>query len=149
MISAPALLEGASNGAPGPDWVRYWGVCALLILATAGIAWAFRRAIGKAWKTRAAQRSLQVLDVLPLGGKRKLSVVRCYDRTFVLGVGDKEISLVAELDPVIGQEQASASAATEADGDFTRFIETARARLDAKIPPAKKKADPSFEEVIA
>jgi len=145
MILAPALLEGASVA--GPDWGRYWGVCALLLLATGGIAWAFRRAIGKAWKTRAAQRSLQVLDVLPLGGRRRLSVVRCYDRTFVLGLGDKEISLVAELDPVIGQEATAAQ--PEADPDFARFIETARARLETRIPRARKRTGPSFEEVVA
>ena len=46
------------------------------------------------------ERSLSVLDVLPLGGKRRLAVVRCYDRTFVLGLGDREISAIAELDPV-------------------------------------------------
>lgn len=147
MISAPALLVGASGANPGPDWARYWGVCALLLLATVGIAWAFRRAIGKAWKTRAAQRSLQVLDVLPLGGRRKLSVVRCYDRTFVLALGDKEISLVAELDPVIGERAAAAQPA--ADADFARFIETARARLETRIPPVRKRTDPSFEEVVA
>lgn len=80
------------------DLGQYLFVCGFLILLIIGLAWTFRRFVGRAWKSKASQRSLAVLDVLPLGGRAKLCVVRCYDRTFALGLGEKEVSLVAELD---------------------------------------------------
>jgi len=57
--------------------------------------------VGGAVKGSASRRSLQVLDVLPLGGKQRVCVVRCYDRTFALGVGDKEVALIAEIDAAV------------------------------------------------
>lgn len=82
----------------GPDLTGYLLVCGGLIGAIALLAFGFRRLFGGALRQRAAKRSLTVIDMLPLGGRRRLAVVRCYDRTFALGLGDKEISLVAELD---------------------------------------------------
>ena len=79
------------------DLGRYLTTCGLLVALIVGFGWVFRRFIGGALKKRAAQRSLQVVDMLPLGGRQKLCVVRCYDRTFVLGLGS-DVNLVAELD---------------------------------------------------
>ena len=39
-----------------------------------------------------------------MGGKQKLAVVRCYDRAFLIGLGDKEISSISELDGVVANE---------------------------------------------
>jgi flagellar biogenesis protein FliO len=93
------------GGTEGPDLTRYLVVCSLLLLGILALAWGFRRLVGKNLAARAAQRSLEVMDVLPMGGKQRLAVVRCYDRTFLLGMGEKELSLVAELDGVIEPEQ--------------------------------------------
>ena len=51
-------------------------------------AWTFKRLFAGSFAARAARRSLQIVDVLPLGGKQRLAVVRCYERTFVVGIGD-------------------------------------------------------------
>ena len=84
--------------APVVDPVRYLVACmGVLALLAAGL-FALRKLVVGAQRTRAAGRSLAVLDQLHLGGSKRLAVVRCYDRQFVLGVGDKEIALVAELD---------------------------------------------------
>ena len=102
----------------------------LIYLGTILVAYLFRRFLAGSMRTRAAARSLQILDVLPLGGKKKLSVIRCYDRTFVLGIGEKEVTLVAELDRVVGEAEARAASAK--DPDFERLLTTAKANLEAK-----------------
>ena len=84
--------------ADGPDLTRYLLICSGLIVAIAVLGWGFRRFLGGTLATRAARRSLRIVDSLPMGGRRRLAVVRCYDRTFLLGVGDREVNLVAELD---------------------------------------------------
>jgi flagellar biogenesis protein FliO len=42
-----------------------------------------------------------VVDVLPLGGRVRIAVVRCYDRTFLVGTGEKGVTLLSELDGAI------------------------------------------------
>lgn len=99
-----ALRAGSAAGSEpltlgnGPDLGWLMGVVAVLVLAIAGLAVGFRKVVLGTMRSRAARRDLQVLDMLPLGGKRQLAVVRCYDRTFALGLGEKDVSLVAELD---------------------------------------------------
>ena len=113
-LAAPlALVEltqdaarGAVTPATGPDLTRYVLVCAGLLLAIVGVAWLMRRVLSGAMKRRAAARSLQIMDVLPLGGKQRLAVVRCYDRTFLLGLGEKELTAISELDAVIAPARA-------------------------------------------
>jgi flagellar biosynthetic protein FliO len=97
MRSAIVLVAEAGQGT-APDLTRYFVVCAGSILGLLALAWLFRRFVAGHLKTRAARRSLQVLDVLPLSGKQKLVVVRCYDRSFLLGVGEKEVRSIAELE---------------------------------------------------
>jgi flagellar biosynthetic protein FliO len=112
MVLPPLLLlEGIADGPgrAGPDLTRYVVVCALLLLALGGAAWFLRRAVGGVARAGAARRSLQVVDVLPLGGKQRVCVVRCYDRTFALGVGEKEIGLIAEIDAAVSVGAAPAA----------------------------------------
>ncbi|MBL8861963.1 MAG: flagellar biosynthetic protein FliO [Planctomycetes bacterium] len=99
----PALLDVAAAipARVGPDLTRYVLVCSALFLALGGLAWILRRAVAGSVRARAGKRSLQVVDVLPLGGKQRVCVVRCYDRTFALGVGEKEIGLIAEIDAAV------------------------------------------------
>lgn len=94
----PLVFALASEPLQGPDLTRYFVVCAATIAGLLGAAWLFRRYLAGHLRARAAKRSMQVLDVLPLGGKQKLVVVRCYDRSFLLGVGDKEVRSIAELE---------------------------------------------------
>ena len=82
----------------GPDLTRYALVCFALLLGILGVAYLFKRFLADSLRRKAAQRSLRVVDVLPLGGKQKLVVVRCYDRSFLLGLGEKEVNSIAELD---------------------------------------------------
>ena len=96
IAPVPAVPEAVT--AQGPDLTRYFLVCAGVLLLVVVLAWLFRRFVAESMRRRAAKRSLSVTDVLPLGGRQKLIVVRCYDRSFLLGLGDKEITSVAELD---------------------------------------------------
>jgi flagellar biogenesis protein FliO len=115
---APATLgESGLGGTQGPDLTRYLLVCCGLLALVVALGLGFRKLVSRTLQARAAQRSMQVLDVLPLGGKSKLAVVRCYDRTFLIGVGDKEISSIAELDAVI----APKSEASPTRADLTAF----------------------------
>jgi flagellar biogenesis protein FliO len=119
-----ALLEAASTAPArvGPDLTRYVLVCATLLLALGGLAWLLRRTVVTAVRAQAGRRSLQVIDVLPLGGKQRLCVVRCYDRTFALGVGEKEIGLIAEIDAAVSTAQIQAPAPGAAFGDVLARI---------------------------
>lgn len=111
MVPQLALLEEVASapGRAGPDLTRYVLVCATLILVLGGLAWLLRRVVGGAVRGTAGRRSLQVVDVLPLGGKQRVCVVRCYDRTFALGVGEKEIGLIAEIDAAVSIGTAPAA----------------------------------------
>jgi flagellar biogenesis protein FliO len=101
-LLAPALLaQSTRQGAQGPDLTRYLLVCVLLLVALGALGWGMKKLVAGAVRQRADKRSLQVMDLMPLGGKQRLAVVRCYDRTFALGLGEKEIALIAELDPVV------------------------------------------------
>ena len=120
--------DAARLGADGLDLTRYFLVVGALLGAVLLAGLLLKRVISGSLKARASKRSLAVVDVLPLDGKRQLAVVRCYDRTFALGLGDKDVSLVAELDAVIGKEQAAAS-----DGEpFERLLDVARTRLSQR-----------------
>jgi flagellar biosynthetic protein FliO len=138
MIQHPvfvALLTGASARpeAGGPDMTRYVLVCFLLLGLIGGAAWLFKRVVASSVRARASKRSLQVVDLLPLGGKQRLCVVRCYDRTFALGLGDKEIALIAELDAVAAPVKASAP--------FSALLrrEQERESDEQLVPPEGKK----------
>jgi flagellar biogenesis protein FliO len=96
---ASAAGDALAGGLGGPNLTSYVLVCAGLVVAIALLGWAFRRFLVGGLRARAAKRSLEVIDALPLGGKRSLAVVRCYERTFVLGLGEREVGLVAELFP--------------------------------------------------
>ncbi len=111
MVFTFALIEATleTPGRSGPDLTRYVLVCGALLIALGATAWLLRRMVGGTLKLGAARRSLQVLDVLPLGGKQKVCVVRCYDRTFALGVGEKEVGLIAEIDAAVSIPVAQAS----------------------------------------
>jgi flagellar biosynthetic protein FliO len=97
MRSALVLVPLAGPQS-GPDLTRYLVVCTLSIGALIALGWCLRRFGARHMKARAARRSLQVLDVLPLGAKQKLVVVRCYDRSFLLGLGEREVRSIAELE---------------------------------------------------
>ena len=99
LALVPGLFERPAEAAfDGPDLTRYALVCFGLLGGVLLLAWFARRFLVAGMRKRAKQRSLHVMDVLPLGGRQKLVVVRCYDRSFLLGLGDKEISSIAELD---------------------------------------------------
>lgn len=125
-----ALSVETSLAGSAPDFTRYLLVVGLLIVALLGVAWGFRRLIAGSLKVRAASRALAVIDVLPLGGKRQLTIVRCYDRTFALGLGEKDVTLVAELDPVVARKGASPPATgDDRTRDFEGLLDVARSRL--------------------
>jgi flagellar biogenesis protein FliO len=114
MLSTLLLSEG-------PDLTRYLLVCAGLIVAIGCAGFGFRRLFAHTLRVKAARRSMQVVDVLPLGGKQRLMVVRCYDRTFLIGLGERETSLVAELDPAAQPEPEAAAVERPA---FAATLET-------------------------
>lgn len=111
-----------------PDLTWLMTVVVVMVLVIGVIAWGFRKVVAGSLKARASQRDLAVLDVLPLGGKRQLAVVRCFDRTFALGLGEKDVSLVAELDhQAIEHDRETARA--ERGAAFRQRLEQARERL--------------------
>lgn len=152
LIPPVAPLEEATQslgGTAGPDLTAYFQVCGLLLAAIALVAYGMRKLIANGFKARAAQRSLQVIDVMNLGGRRKLAVVRCYDRTFVLGMGEKEIAPIAELDPVIGADQPGVPPRKSDDEAFAQALEKVQQsmpqeELMEKLLEARDRVAPSL-----
>ena len=127
LETAPAL-----GGQAGPDLTWLMTTSAVLILTIGAVAYGFRRLVLGGIKGRAAQRDLRVLDVLPLGGKRQLAVVRCYDRTFALGLGEKSVEMVAELDTSAvdhDRSQGKEAAPSRRREAFEARLQSARERL--------------------
>lgn len=129
VLAAPWRAEaGELTAAQGPDMTRYVVVCVGLLIAIVVVAAALKRLFGRALTRRAAARSLQVMDVLPLGGKQRLAVVRCYDRTFLLGLGEKELTAISELDAVIAPQSAPAPSRADAQA-FASVLERVAPKL--------------------
>lgn len=147
MRSVLLLLEVAEPssrlGAPaGPDLTRYFGVLIVLVLAVVGLALGFKKLFARTLQARAAQRHLAIVDLLPLGGKQRLAIVRCYDRTFALGLGDKEVALVAEIDPV-NVVSREAAAPTRADrAGFAQLLQRAFPQPPKPLRAAHAQATP-------
>jgi len=136
-----AVLDGVTPLNAGPDMTQYFAVCVGLIALIVVGGYAFKRLFARALTSRAARRSLQIIDVLPLGGKQRLAVVRCYERTFVVGLGDKEMCLVSELDAQATPELAGAgNEPLPAPADRSAF----QRLLHAARPKAPRRAAQPF-----
>ncbi len=100
MSIAVPLSPSDSNlgSSAGFDLWNYLFVCALVLGLLIGSAYFLRRFVAGNVRRRAAKRALRVVDALPLNGRVKLVVVSCYDRNFLLGLGDKDVRSIAELD---------------------------------------------------
>ena len=162
MLTTLALIQELPQP-QGPDLSRYFavlgGVAVILVLSAFGL----RKLINKGgFGLKGSKRSLEIVDVLPMGNRRQVAVVRCYDRTFALGLGEKSVALLAELDaemvqnerqktgvagkseaPATGlrsnlkpQTRAKAQAKTQlsagTDDGFERLLDRAQNQLDAK-----------------
>jgi len=126
---AHAPSRTLASGGPDLAWMATAIVVSLAVLLAVGVI--ARRVLGAAWRQRATRRSLSVLDVLPLGGKRQLIIVRCYDRTLALGVGDRQVSLITELDSdvVAVERKREGSDRVPRVPDFRELLEKARSVL--------------------
>jgi len=140
----PAFLE-AEPQTSSPDLTRYVLVCAAMLCLVFVLAFGFRRLMAGNLKRRAAARSLQVVDMLPMGGKQRLVVVRCYDRHFLIGLGDKEVSSIAELEA--GSDELPTSSVLDLPGEssaihrrgFAGALENVLAKWKRPLPQAQNK----------
>lgn len=153
LITIQCLALLADRDASGPDLTRYLIVCSSILLLTGLGAYLAKRYLAGALKQRAAKRTLRIVDVLPMGGRRQVAVVRIYDRTFVLGVGEKEVSLITELDPVIGETPEKPTEALPNDErDFQKLLRSARARLERSVlepqAPAPNKVQAPAQPIV-
>ena len=151
FLSALAVAETPA----GPDLTRYLLICAGMVSAVALLGFVLQRAVSGTLAGRAAKRSLRVVDVLPLGGKKRLAVVRVYDRTFVLGLGDKSVNLVSELDGASAgealAEATSAAKAPRSGAAWKRAFEEIRSRVAEGKPkpqPAPAKTVERAKSVV-
>lgn len=132
------VLEAEPNrygGTGSPDLTQYGILIASLLAAVAFLAWAFKRFIGGNMIRKADERALQVCDVLPLGGKQKMAVIRCYDRSFFLGISDHQIDLIAELDAnAIGANDKPMPLAAKHKDAFLRALQKVQAVAPAPEP---------------
>ena len=133
------VAQGA--GSTGPDLTRYFIVCGVLLGAITLLAWGFKRLVAGNLSARAAKRNLQILDVLPMGGRQKLAVVRCYDRAFLVGLGDKEISPISELDGVLAEDKPNVPASK--GESFERALDLVARAMPGRKPRTKTPLKPT------
>ncbi|MCA9002284.1 MAG: flagellar biosynthetic protein FliO [Planctomycetes bacterium] len=110
MLLQLALIQDLPQP-QGPDLTRYFAVLGGVAIVLVMTAYGLKKVVAKGgFRMKGAARSLEVLEVLPLGSRRQMAVVRCYDRTFALGLGEKNVSMLAELDAdMIQHERAKAA----------------------------------------
>lgn len=133
---------------PGIDMGRYALVCGGLVAAILLLAWAFKRFLAGNMTLRAGQRAMKVVDVLPLGGKRQLAVVRCYDRSFLIGMGEREVSLVTELDAEEDLE-GQLTVSKPSEGRSFKSLFQRAVREAPTEPAAAPQPEPSAEPAAA
>lgn len=154
MLTTLALLQTQTTP-QGPDLSRYFavlgGVAVMLVLTAFGL----RKLISKGgFGLKGAKRSLEVVEVLPLGSRRQVAVVRCYDRTFALGLGEKSVSLLAELDAEMVQNErrqvlGTQKAPQNSMAGGIRSILKPQARSKAKTQTQlAKNTDDGFERLL-
>ncbi|MEZ5979741.1 MAG: flagellar biosynthetic protein FliO [Planctomycetota bacterium] len=140
-----SVALAAADGPPSLDVTRYLTACLVVIGLLCVGAWFLSRMSRSAVVSKAKKRSLRVVDVLPLGRKQKLCVVRAYDRTFVLGVGEREVALVGEIDQ---EADLAVEALVEAKPRAGAFADLVRGIGDAArsaMRPAAKTRDDGGE----
>lgn len=148
LHTVPALAQIAGSPSPvsgGVDVTRYLLACLVIVVLMCVGAWLLMRFGRGATSGRGAKRSLKVVDVLSLGRKQKLCVVRAYDRTFVLGLGEREVTLVAELDT---DDDIAAQGLVEATGSAASNGRSFASLLRGALSGASA-AQPSPVEVVA
>ncbi|MDF1839428.1 MAG: flagellar biosynthetic protein FliO, partial [Planctomycetota bacterium] len=154
MLTTLAMIQELPQP-QGPDLSRYFavlgGVAVILVLSAFGV----RKLIHKGgFGLKGSKRSLEIVDVLPMGSRRQVAVVRCYDRTFALGLGEKSVSLLAELDAEMVQNErqkapGAAKIQPKAAGGGIRSIlkPQTRAKAQAKTQLAAG-TDDGFERLL-
>jgi len=139
------VLEETAQAAasdPGLDLNRYLLISAAMIVAIGGVGWFFQKTMANSMRDRAGKRSLRIVDVLPMGGKRRLAVVKVYDRTFVVGLGDKEISLISELDAETSEREELSPKGSGVKGPgLARAFEAIRSRVGEGKPKPQPKQE--------
>ncbi|MDR3176266.1 MAG: flagellar biosynthetic protein FliO [Desulfovibrio sp.] len=121
------------------SWSGYFEALALLCLLVAllwGLLW-FIRKRGMAPGLFASQGNmLRVENRLPLGPKKWILAIRCLDRHLIVGVTERNISLLTE----IFREEAEANRPDEADEPEDRVFGTKYTTEPAagKTPPTLK-----------
>ena len=95
--------------AQGPDLTRYFAVLGGVALVLLLLAFGLKRLVSNSTLgLRKGRKGMQVVEVLSLGSRRQVAVIRCYDRTFALGLGEKSVAVIAELDAEVVQADAPA-----------------------------------------
>jgi flagellar biosynthetic protein FliO len=136
------------GGTGTPDFTQYGILILSLLAAIAFLAWAFKRFLGGSLLRKADARALQICDVLPLGTKQKLCVVRCYDRSFFLGVSDRQVDLIAELDAAaIGERETPVPLEAKQKDAFLRALKRVQqdhlaARIESEVTVPRAPAKP-------
>jgi len=82
----------AEDAATDASWTAAGGAIARLL------AWA-ARTFGWGFAAR-VERRMQLLEVLPLGGKRQLMLVECDGLRYLVGAGGESVNAIAAIGPV-------------------------------------------------
>ncbi len=137
----------AIAGDSGLDLTRYLLISAAMVAMIGGLGWLFQKTMAGSVRSRAQKRSLRIIDVLPMGGKRKLAVVKIYDRTFVVGMGDKELSLISELDGEVPEHEELKPKGSQVKAiGLARAFEAVRQKVGIGVPKPQPKAGSALTE---
>jgi len=133
-------LAGYEQADPRPSAVSWWSTVAYVVSLFAVfafvviLAYFVARAFGKSSMRTLAARGGQVYMQLPLGPNRAVCVVELFRRVFVLGVTERSIRLITEIDDPETLEEIRANAAAGGAGVFSEQFGSLSDFVQ-KIPP--------------
>jgi len=114
-----------------PDPPSFGGLLLQLVISLAlvcGLAYLIIRFGLARWlkRQRATAAALEVLETLPLGGRRAVHLVRSLDRLLVIGSTDQSVSTLADLGPGSAQEYDESTLTEALAGTDTESIDPDR-----------------------
>lgn len=119
---------------PAPELPSYGGLLIRTLIALAiviALVWvALRYGLGRLSGTRATGGALRLLARRSLDGRRSVVLLEAAGRTFLLGVAEGQVSLLAELEP--GAVSAATDAMEASSG--RRFVDVLRRHLQRPRP---------------
>ena len=145
QTQAPQAAEMAGTGTDFPVFRTIGGFAVVLSLILIAFL-VVRKIAPQYFNKRSAERNLKVIETMPVGEKRSISLIQVGEKSFLIGNTPHQITLLSALDNSFSlvteaEKRSAAEPLRNAVNPFRRFYETEKNRGAAKsgkektIPP--------------